>query len=340
MLAAAGLILLWSCEKDTEVITATPGATPTLTASATVLELAEEDADKLAVSFDWSAVAVQWSNQDVATPIIRYVLQLSLEEDNFQALLTSKDTEGTSVQFTHKELNTALIEKKKATGQPAAVKARLQVVIAPNRLEYTNIIDMRITPYDDYVMLPSLWLAGQFNGWSHSDDYRVGSLNSDNHYEGYNYFGSGTAFKFSSQANWDGTNYGDGGVGKLSTTGGDLNVPALGYYLLKADIGALTWSATKVTWGLIGAAVGSWDNDVAMTYDAEERVWKVTTNLVSGEWKFRANGQWDINFGPGDGPGFLSYGTESNLTIEEGGTYEVTLDLRDPGYYKYTLELQ
>lgn len=342
MLVTIGLVLLWSCEKDTEVITAVPGDLPTLGSSATVLELDPESADQPAVTFNWSAVDVQWSDNSVAFPIIGYVLQLSLEEDNFQRLLLSKDTEGTSVQFTHEELNTALIGRQKEAGTQVSVKARLRVTIAANRLEYTNIIDMTMTPYDDEVMLPSLWIAGSLNGWSHSDNYRVASINSDEQYEGYIFFDdTNTAFKFSTQAHWDDTNYGHGGTNQLDDDGdaGNLTLPAPGYYLLEANTSALTWSATEVIWGIIGDAAGGWGDhdDVSMTYDAEDRVWRATTTMSPGEWKFRANSGWDINFGVGEGEGLLAYGGD-NFELEEGGTYLITLDLSNPGRYRYTLE--
>lgn len=343
MMAVITLVVAWSCEKDDEVITATPGPIPTLAASATVLELTPDDAERTVVTFDWEKVDVTWSNNEVATPIIRYTVQIARKGNNFQSVLLTKDTDEISTSVQGAEINAALLQNGGVAGVPEALEARLQVTIAPNRIEYSNIIDMTVTPYDDYVMLPSLWIAGSFNNWSHTDQHRVASLNSDENYEGYLYLpDDNTEFKFSSQANWNGTNYGDGGTNRLNTDGGNLLLPAAGYYLLKVNTETLTWSATEVTWGLIGDAIGGWGDtdDVQMTYDAEAKTWKVTTDMSAGQWKFRANGSWDINFGPGAGPGTLAYGAENNFEIETPGTYLITLDLNDPGYYKYSIELQ
>lgn len=336
------LTLIWSCKKEGEIITVSTGEVPTLAASATVLVLDNEDADGQALSFDWDTYQVSWSNDAVATPIIGYTLQLAKAGDNFQNILLSRDTDETAASFTNRDINTALISAQASPGEVTALQARLRVTIAANRQEYSNTIDLQVTPYDDVVSFPSLYLAGGFNGWSHSEDFRVASVGSDNNYEGYIYFPDpNTEFKFSSVAGWEGTNYGAGGPDALDSDGGasNLSVALPGYYLLKANTEELTWSATATTWGLIGDAVGGWNagDDVVLTYDPENRVWRGTVTMVPGTWKFRANGGWDLNLGSGGQAGVLAYGGP-DFNAEVGGTYVITLDLSNAGQYTYTIE--
>jgi hypothetical protein len=71
----------------------------------------------------------------------------------------------------------------------------------------------------------------------------------------------------------------------------------------------LTWTATRTTWSIIGDGAAGWSTDVQMTYDAVNKVWKVTTNLTNGaEIKFRANNDWAVNFGDDGANGSLEYG--------------------------------
>jgi hypothetical protein len=49
---------------------------------------------------------------------------------------------------------------------------------------------------------------------------------------------------------------------------------------------------------VIGSATaGGWGSDQDMTYNATTRTWTITTNLVVGEMKFRANDDWAVNLG-------------------------------------------
>ena len=339
----AGCMLLWlmaACEKDIDPVTISNGDTPTLAASATALKLDREQADNQAVAFDWEAMQLSWSNSEVATDIVTYTLQVGKAGDAFRTLVATKTVDALTAAFTVKELNEALIAAKYNPGETANLEARLLVAMATNRVNYSNVIDLTAVPYEDVVRYPSLYLAGGFNGWSHSDDFRAGSANDDGQYEGYvNFPDDNTEFKFSSVPGWDGINYGDGGGSMLSIDGGagNLKAEAAGFYLLKANTGALTWSATKTTWGLIGDAVGSWDTDVPMVYDTETRLWTATVDMTASEWKFRANSGWDINFGASDKAGLLAYGG-GNFKVEDAGTYLITLDLTNAGYYTYSIE--
>lgn len=187
----------------------------------------------------------------------------------------------------------------------------------------------------------SLYMPGAYQGWSPETAPSVYSKNLDFKYEGYVYFGSASDFKFASQRNWDGPNYGVGDdEGTLSDTGGDLNISEAGYYKFNVDLSGspYTYSATKTEWGLIGDATpGGWDSSTPMVYDETSDTWAVTAELTTGAYKFRANDGWDINLG-GD-LNDLNYGGD-NINVEEAGTYKIVLDLSDPAIYKATVVKQ
>ena len=168
------------------------------------------------------------------------------------------------------------------------------------------------------------WLPGDQNGWSHGAAGRIQSANFDGVYTGYAYLNG--VFKMTSQADWNGTNYGWATETTLSTDGGAGNLWAeAGFYAVTGDFAALTWTLTPQSWGIIGSASpGGWDSDTDMTYDTTKKCLTATVNLVAGEIKFRANDDWGVNFG-GD---INNLGRDgSNIAIAEAGTYTIDLYL-------------
>ncbi|QRX64491.1 DUF5115 domain-containing protein [Dysgonomonadaceae bacterium zrk40] len=205
------------------------------------------------------------------------------------------------------------------------------VKITLNMMEYTYTIEII------GEMNLTLYVPGGHQGWDPANAPTLYSSNFDFKYSGYVYFADGnTEFKFTSQPNWDGPNYGDGGNGTLSDDGGagNLVVSEAGMYKIDVDLTANSYTLTKTEWGLIGDATdGSWDNSTPMSYDPVTGLWSVTTTLKDGTFKFRANNAWDINLG-GD-LNNLSYGGDNIQAT--AGTYTITLDLSDPEAFKATV---
>ena len=141
-------------------------------------------------------------------------------------------------------------------------------------------------------------------------------------------------FKFlPTQAGWDG-GLGLASPGMLTATDGADNVTVEedGFYRLRMDREALTYEATKTSWGIIGAATpGGWDADTDMTFEGGKGsyTWSITTNLNPGEFKFRANDDWEINMG-GTEAGLTQDGP--NLVIADAGNYTITMTLNPQGY--------
>ncbi|MDE3212125.1 MAG: SusF/SusE family outer membrane protein [Bacteroidota bacterium] len=195
-----------------------------------------------------------------------------------------------------------------------------------------------------------LYVPGDYQGWSPSTAPALGSPKNDGNYEGYVNITTTGGFKFTSEADWNGTNYGDtaanGQSGILSTSGNNLNVPAAGYYLINANTTANTWSATPITsWSMIGSfAASGWSNDVDMTYNSGSNTWTGTITTAAGDqFKFRANHSWNINLGESGQTGSLVYNGDNigdptkNFSVP-AGTHNVTLFLNNAGYYTFMIQ--
>lgn len=191
-----------------------------------------------------------------------------------------------------------------------------------------------------------LWLPGSYQGWSPATAPTIYAINGDT-YEGYVYINNGAGFKFTSAPDWDHINYGDSGTPGLLTTDGladGMTLSTAGYYKFKVNTTTLAYTIDLITtWGLIGTSTtGGWDNSTAMTYDQANGVWKITTDLVPGALKFRANNGWGINYGAGDINAFngtLVFDAPS-VNIAEAGSYTVILDFsRSESPYQFTYSI-
>jgi len=193
-----------------------------------------------------------------------------------------------------------------------------------------------VTPEKVFSLLR---VAGDYQGWSPATAPALASPNADGVYEGYvNVPAGGTyAFKLTSQPDWGGTNYGNGGPGTLSTSGGDLVFPSgAGYYKINANTNNNTWSATPTTWGVVGSFT-QWGSgpDIPLTYDAGSGSFTSAPVVITGNenFKFRANNDWPINLGDNGRDGSLEQdGGDMPITA---GTYTFTLYLNNAGYYTY-----
>lgn len=211
----------------------------------------------------------------------------------------------------------------------------LQTPVIPGAGTWIVTLDMNNLTYT--VGKPVLYMAGDANGWDQID-----VLNGDDgvHFTGYMYLNQ-NGFKFCTQPNWDGTNYG----ADFNTTGDAANItmtePA-GYYKIDVDLSAKTYTLIPITTiGIIGSASpNGWDSDVDMTYvpyNAETKelgYWEAKDiTLASGEIKFRANDDWAINWG-GDINALTQGG--DNISVE-AGTYDIKLYAWANGYAKCEL---
>ncbi len=180
-----------------------------------------------------------------------------------------------------------------------------------------------------------LYMKGNANGWDGYDAMEC--INEEGtQFRGFMYLDQ-DGFKFCTQTNWDGTNYGK----DFSTAGDAANIvmtePA-GYYQVDVDLNAKTYTLTPITTiGIIGAATpGGWDADTDLTYNATERCWEIKgIQLTEGNYKFRANDAWAIQWGLNSETGEYVFSSNApEATCTEAGTYDIKLYAWANGFAK------
>lgn len=211
----------------------------------------------------------------------------------------------------------------------------LQTPVIPGAGTWIVTLDMNNLTYT--VGKPVLYMAGDANGWA-TNDYLAGE--DGVHFTGFMYLNQ-NGFKFCTQPEWKGTNYG----ADFNTAGDAANITMTedaGYYKVDVDLESKSYVLTPITTiGIIGSASpNGWDSDVDMTYvpyNAETKelgYWEAKDiTLASGEIKFRANDDWAINWG-GDVNALTQGG--DNISVD-AGTYDIKLYAWANGYAKCEL---
>ena len=200
---------------------------------------------------------------------------------------------------------------------------KLQTPVIPGAGTWIVTLDMNNLTYT--VGKPVLYMAGDANGWA-TNDYLAGE--DGVHFTGFMYLNQ-NGFKFCTQPEWKGTNYG----ANFDTAKDAANITMTeeaSYYKVDVDLESKSYVLTPITTiGIIGSASpNGWDSDVDMTYvpyNAETKelgYWEAKNiTLASGEIKFRANDDWAINWG-GDVNALIQGG--DNISVD-AGTYDIKL---------------
>lgn len=211
----------------------------------------------------------------------------------------------------------------------------LQTPVIPGAGTWIVTLDMNNLTYT--VGKPILYMAGDANGWA-TNDYLAGE--DGVHFTGFMFLNQ-NGFKFCTQPEWKGTNYG----ANFDTAPNAANITMTeeaGYYKVDVDLESKSYVLTPITTiGIIGSASPKgWDSDVDMTYvpyNAETKelgYWEIKdVTFTSGEIKFRANDDWAINWG-GDVNALTQGG--DNISVD-AGTYDIKLYAWANGYAKCEL---
>lgn len=204
--------------------------------------------------------------------------------------------------------------------------------------------DIQFTTLPDILTwnIPGDYVAASYPGttfadWSPDKSPQViSTIAAGDKLEGYIYMANAAnQWKFATQPNWNGPNYGDGGAGKLDANGGNMTSTA-GYYKLNADATAMTYTAVKTAWGVIGdASPLGWGDETALAYSPTQRIWQGVLHLTAASIKFRANHDWGLNYGSDKADGTLGAGA-ANIPVSLESDYAITLDLSHPNAYTYT----
>ena len=330
---------LYSCDRDSGPTMSSDPDAPVITGpdDGQSFELTEDQADEDLFTIEWDRADFGY---DAA---VEYDVQISETGNNFEDYQVLGSTTETSMTFSVGEINAVLLGMGFPAGEPVDVQIRVMAVVDGSDVEVVSeYISMTITPYLEEVELAELQVPGGYqsasnygNDWAPDDEEvaRLYSFDDDDVYEGYVYLAEDDMFKFTQGASWD-VNWGDDdGDGTLDEDGADLEGEA-GQYRIIVDLNTMEYDTMTTEWGIIGEAVGGWDegDDIMMEYDMEEHVWTADVDFDAGEWKFRANETWeDIDYGDNAGDNEVDEGGD-NMVIEQAGNYTVTLNLHEPPF--------
>jgi hypothetical protein len=256
-----------------------------------------------------------------------------------------------STSYSGTELNAIALELGLQPGKEGTIVMRVQGTMSRNI--FSPETSVRVTPIEvpKIIDYPSLYIAGDYQGWNIGAPSKISSVNNDGIYEGYIHIPAGGTreFKLYAQPDWGPTSYGYDSEGKIKVAnfaGANFVAPSDGYYLFMVNVNDMTYQLIKISWGIIGAATpGGWDADTPLVYSPETQTWTVTANMkADGSFKFRANNAWVFDFGNNGGKlvyanhPWKPYVEQPHFTVPSDGSYTITLDLHIPGNYAFMIK--
>lgn len=289
---------------------------------------------------------------------INYSIEASYNGGAKLVLFTGMD--GTSSEQTYESLNNILALAVEdgglglPSGEPSDVEFYISATIGTDFEKfYSAPVTVRMTVTTAERTYPTVWIIGDYCGWNHGNSQFLFSFTGDEiTYEAIVDFGDKAAngFKLTGIAGWDDTcNWGTDGDAAapeaeapsitLISSGGSGNIMAYSkrFYRLQFDRSTLTLKnlLSFNSMGIIGDATpGGWDTDTEMNFDTgKQRFWADVT-LTAGEFKFRADNDWTINFGGSDGR--LSQNGD-NIKNTTPGNFRVYATLNNSAEITYEL---
>jgi len=327
------VLLVVSCERDITEPQISPDPTaPTLSDLSYSGDFSMAYADS-AITFSWTAASFGFESSTT------YSLEVSSTSDfsgDVATLFTTQDMQGTA---TVNDVNNILLSWDNTIGDPAVLYYRVSASVTDAIVVYSGVKSKEYTPFETLIDYPMAYVPGSYQGWAPGDENgRLFSYEFNSVYEGIirlvDADNPTVQFKITENPNWDGPNYGgtltkseDNYSGVLDPAGDNYEVDA-GTYAFTVDLSALTMELTKTDdWGIIGSAVPpyDWSADVNMFYNGQRKMWEITADFEAGEFKFRANDAWDLNYGDTGADGSLEAGGD-NMVLAAAGNYTIRFD--------------
>lgn len=291
------------------------------------------------------ALTVTWAAANFTTPTqVSYAVEMAVTGTSFASVTVAGTSAGTNLTLSVADLNGAVLSAGLRPFSQGSVDVRIKAT-AGGVNQYSNTINVLVTPYT--TALPTIAVPGNHQNWSPGTAPKLASAGYGlTNYEGYVYLNGDFKFVAPDNAgnfNWGNDDWGDDGTftNKLKLVGEVNCTAAAGYYRLKANTTALTYTQERTTWSIIGNGTpGGWSTDTPMVYNPTTKKWTVTVTLSAQSapndgLKFRANGQWTLNYGDTGADGSLDEGGTNIST--PAGTKTITLDLSNPRVYTFTI---
>lgn len=205
-------------------------------------------------------------------------------------------------------------------GTSGSIEAPGNNIILPGPLDYEINVDLINNSWSAFTW--AIIGSGTPNGWDDPDtdmsydfDRNVWTVTT-NLTDG--------ELKFRANNGWD-VNFGDTGNDGVLDDGGDNIAVQAGSYQVDLDLQNNTFSLGN--WAIIGSATpNGWDDpDTNMEFDAVDKVWTISVDLLPGEMKFRFKDSWDVNLGDNSADGVLEQNGD-NIVITTEGNYTILLN--------------
>jgi len=345
IIALAALFATYACDSPKESVVASSDPTapvimqPQSGAEFIVTEDALED----------TLIVLEWQEPDFGFQSApEYSIQMLLPELEVDDILVLGTTNQTRFTILANDINNRLLQEGARPGESNAVRFQVQATLSDSLAKpVSEPVDVAIQPVLIEIEFPEIFVPGAYQSaaffgsdWTPADAPPLASENSDGVFEGFIPLLSesdNVEFKFTEEPNWD-RDYGDTGQDRTLDLRGDNIVAESGFSWISVDLNSGEFSVTRTEWSLIGDAANGFQDgdDVEMTYLPEEKVWTVTLDLTPGAFKFRANKDWDINFGDDQANGTLEFGG-ANIEVEEAGNFTVQMDLSNPPRFTFTI---
>lgn len=322
-----GLIsVLFSCKKDeTKVVMLSNPVAPTISALPNLTLQRTHASD---------TIVFVGSNVDPGfTASANYFLEADTVGNQFKnPIILANGIDGSKFKFTVSSLDAILI-KKFPLDAASSIEFRLRsVLVADAGTGVKPIVLISDTKTASVTTYGPPALALTTGGAKQT----ITSPTDNKLYSGWIYT-DGTPFQFTNFDNGN-TYGGDPQSGVLIKDGPAITLPAGGYNLTVdlTDPNNIKMTNADVTIGIIGDAVGGWDNDTKMTYSFADHTWNITKAVTKGGIKFRTHGVWNaVN---------VAYNPKghdlNNLYQSISGADSQNIDDVDPGNYDIKLYLE
>ncbi len=334
-----------SCEDEQDLLFLTPdGSFQILTPSTgDGVVLSPDSPLNPGLTMTWSE-----ANYGETPTAVTYSVEIDKTGDEFDSPLELTTTNNTFATISSDVLNSAAVAVGLTPFSEGGIDIRVSATVGAGQgMMMSNVVTYLVTTYS--TDLPMLAVPGNHQGWNPPSAPRLAASSfGETDFEGFVWLDGEYKFVAPNAAgvfDWGaGPDYGDDGTNNGMLVEQDevnCNAPAAGMYKVTANTTDLTYSATATNWGIIGAATPTgWDSDTDLVYNSTNQTLEVTLALSAGEFKFRANDDWALNFGDdNDGDGSLNQ-DGPNLSVSEAGTYFIVLDLSNPRMYTYSATLQ